>query len=93
MALLKDYYNPQTNVTISNAYWKIGETDGFLGGKRKIHVKLCCYENKINADENKNILFEFAFDFLPNLYTGANFFMQAYNHAKTLPQFSGAIDA
>jgi hypothetical protein len=93
MALLKDYYNPQTNTTIPNAYWKIGETDGFVGGKTKIRVKLYCYENKANADMNQNILFEFMFEFLPNLYTGSNFFMQAYNHVKTSPQFSDAIDA
>jgi hypothetical protein len=92
MALLKDYYNPQFNVTISNAYWKVEVNNGIVG-KTNLRVRMSCYKDRNTADTNIGKYCDFDFEFTPNLNSGVNFIAQAYIYAKTLPEFSGAIDA
>ena len=93
MGLLKDYYQPQFEITIPNCYWKVEVDNGIQGGREKIHVRLNCFKNKAVADTNRNKFSDFDFEFTPDLYSGVNFIAQAYDYAKTLPQFAGAIDA
>jgi hypothetical protein len=93
MALIKDYYNKQFGVTIPGCYWKIDIKNGLVGGKTKLRVRMNCFKTKAIADTNKNKFADFDFDFIPSLTSGVNFIEQAYAHAKTLPQFSGAINA
>lgn len=93
MALLKDYYNEQFEVTVPNAYWKVEVNVGIQGGKNKLHCRLNCFKNQSIADTNENKYADFDFDFIPDLNSADNFIKQAYEYAKTLPEFSGAIDA
>lgn len=93
MALLKEYNNPQFDVKFPNCYWKIDLDNGIIGSKNKLHVRMNCYKNRTNADMNKNKYGDFKFEFKPNLNSGINFIAQAYNYAKTLPEFKGAVDA
>jgi hypothetical protein len=93
MALLKDYYNSQFEVTVSNAYWKVEVDNGIVGGKTKLRCRLNCFKNQSIADTNQNKYADFDFEFVPDLNSADNFIKQAYVYAKTLPEFSGAVDA
>ena len=93
MALIKDYYQPQYEVTIAGCYWKIEVDNGIWGGKTKLRARLNCFKNQSVADTNENKYADFDFEFVPNLTSGDNFIAQAYVYAKTLPEFAGAIDA
>lgn len=94
MGLIKSYYEPRFEVTISDCYWKIDVENGVTGGKNFLRVRLSCYKNKTIADGNRDKYSDFDFDFTPNLSEGsANYIEQAYNYAKTLPEFADAIDA
>ena len=67
---------------------------GIRGGKTMLRARMNCYKDKAAADTNSNKYSDFDFDFVPNLTAGAdNFIAQAYTYAKTLPEFSTAIDA
>jgi hypothetical protein len=92
MALLKDYYNTQFNVTIPNCYWKIEVDNGIQGGKTKLKAKICCYKDKVTADTNHDEYTGIDFEFAPDLDSVTNFIAQAYTYAKTLPEFVGAAD-
>ena len=46
MALIKDYYQPQYQVTIAGCYWKIEVDNGIWGGKTKLHARLNCFKNQ-----------------------------------------------
>ena len=93
MGLIKDYYQPQFEITIVNCYWKIDLENGITGGKLKLQVRLNCFKNKAIADTNQGKYADFDFDFIPDLNSGVNFIQQAYDFVKTLPEFSGAVDA
>lgn len=94
MAIILNYYQPQYEITIENCYWKIDVDNGIMGGKYKLHVRLNCFKNKTTADTNRDKYSDFDFDFVPDLSEGApNYFEQAYNYVKTLPEFSDAYDA
>ena len=93
MALLKDFFQPYFEVTIVNCYWKIETDSGIQGGKTKIKARLSCYKNKTAADKDENKYGNFDFEFVPDLNSVNNFIAQAYLFAKTLPQFTNAIDA
>jgi hypothetical protein len=67
--------------------------NGIVGGKDKIKVRLNCFKDKNVADTNRNKYADFDFQFVPDLNSPNNFIAQAYLYAKTLPQFTGAIDA
>lgn len=93
MALLKEYYQPQFEITIPNCYWKVEVDNGINGGKTKLHTRMNCFKNKEIADTNQNKYADFDFQFVPDMASTDNFISQAYTYAKTLPEFSGAIDA
>lgn len=69
------------DLTVQNAYIKITKIHG---GKENILVS---YAVMFGSDEVDS---GYA-SFLPSL-EGKNFIAQAYDHLKTLPEFSGAID-
>jgi hypothetical protein len=94
MALLNDYYQPQYEITIPNCYWKIEIYNGISGGKTSIRVTLNCFKNKEIADTNIGQYANFNFNFVPDISDGSpNFITQAYNYAKTLPEFINAVGA
>lgn len=93
MALIKEYYQPQFEITIPNCYWKIEVNNGINGGKTKLHCRLNCFKNKAVADTNENKFSDFDFEFVPDLISGVNFLEQAYSYVKSLPEFSTAVDA
>jgi hypothetical protein len=93
MALIKEYYNNKLDVTIQNCYWKVEVDCGIIGGKTKLHVRMNCFRNKTIADTNSNKFMDFDFDFVPDMNSKLNFIAQAYEFAKNLSEFKGAIDA
>ena len=94
MALIKDYYQPQYEITIAGCYWKIEVNNGITGGKTKLKARMNCFKNQTIADTNNDKYCDFDFEFIPDLSANAdNFIAQAYEYAKTLPEFSGAVDA
>ena len=93
MALLMEYKLSNLDITIPNCYWKIENENGMRGGKNNISIRMSCYENKMDADNNINILTAYDFHFTPELYSGVNFIAQAYEHVKKIPYFKNAIDA
>jgi len=93
MALLKDYYNAQFEVTITDAYWKVELDNGITGGKTKLRCRMNCFKNQAIADTNTDKYADFDFEFVPDMLSADNFIKQAYDYAKTLPEFSGAVDA
>ena len=93
MALLKEYYLKQYDITIPNCYWKIANHNGISGGKTKLNVILLCYKNQEISNDIGSEYNGFGFQFVPDLKSGENFIAQAYAHAKTLPEFIDAIDA
>ena len=93
MALIKDYYQSQFEITIAGCYWKVEVDNGIQGGKEKLRCRLNCFKNQSIADTNQNKYADFDFEFVPDLGSADNFIKQAYIYAKTLPEFSGAVDA
>jgi hypothetical protein len=92
MALLKDYYQSQFEITIADCYWKVEVDNGIMGGKTKLRCRINCFKNEAIADTNQNKYADFDFEFVPDLNSADNFIKQAYIYAKTLPEFSGAVD-
>ena len=80
---LKNNFNEES--VIKNAYIQIYEMSG---GKLNLNIKYFIkQENKVNVVDKRS------FDFLPSVENNsANFFAQAYDHLKTLPEFAGAVD-
>lgn len=93
MALIKDYYQSQFEITIQDCYWKVEVDNGIQGGKTKLHCRLNCFKNQSIADTNDNKYSDFDFEFIPDLNSADNFIKQAYIYVKSLPEFDGAIDA
>jgi hypothetical protein len=70
-------------VIIQNAYIRV---DSISGGKENLSILVNSYKDKTLAPVKTNrFLYQPAMD-------GANFIAQAYDHLKTLPEFSGATD-
>lgn len=92
MALQKDYYVARFDVTKSDCYWKVALNDGIQGGKTLLNCFMLCYVDQATADTNSNEYGTFHFEFTPDLESADNFIKQAYVYAKTLPEFSGAVD-
>jgi hypothetical protein len=65
-----------------NAYWKIEQLSG---NKNYINVEIC-------ATLNGEQIERFVSVFTPDLDSSDNFIKQAYEHLKTLPDFSNAVD-
>ena len=92
MALQKDYYVSRFEVTKSDCYWKVAVEAGIEGGKTLLRCRMLCYKDQATADTNSNEWGGFNFEFVPDLVSADNFIKQAYDYAKTLPEFAGAID-
>ena len=92
MALQKDYYVARFDVTKSDCYWKVALEGGIDGGKTQLRCRMLCYANAAVADTNSGEYAGFSFEFAPDMESADNFIAQAYDYAKTLPKFSGAID-
>ncbi|EHE6924443.1 hypothetical protein J0Q07_001066 [Vibrio cholerae] len=88
MALLKDYakYIPGISepVVFKNAYWRLSNIEG---DKTSLLVNVEIRESS-DADGALGL---FAFHFEPDPH-GKNYHEQAYDHLKTLKDFSNAID-
>lgn len=70
-------------VVCENAYWKVSE---LTGNKNLIKFCVCASSSGLQIDA-------LTFSFVPSVDAGSgNFIAQAYNHIKTLPEFSGAVD-
>lgn len=85
MALKKDAVFERNGfegqLVAKDAYWKINHLHG---GKESMSVEIC-------ATVNGEQIERFVSLFNPDL-AGKNFIAQAYEHLKTLPEFSGATD-
>ena len=92
MALQKDYYVAKYDVTKTNCYWKVAIESGIEGGKTSLRCHMLCYADQTAADTNSGEYAGFNFEFVPNMVSTDNFIKQAYDYAKTLPEFSGAVD-
>ena len=92
MALQKDYYVARFDVTKTDCYWKVAIEGGIEGGKTLLRCLMLCYVNQTVADTNSNEYAGFNFEFVPDMESADNFIKQAYDYAKTLPEFSGALD-
>jgi len=92
MALIKEYFNDQFNITIADCYWKIEIDNGLTGGKEKLRVRMNCFKDREIANTNQNKFKDFDFQFVPDLESVDNFLTQAYAYAKTLPEFTEAVD-
>ena len=92
MALQKDYYVARYDVTKTNCYWKVAIEGGIEGGKTQLRCRMLCYADQATADTNSDEYAGFNFEFAPDMESADNFIAQAYDHAKTLPEFSGAVD-
>ena len=92
MALQKDYYVAKYDITKSDCYWKVEQEFGIQGGKTLLRCRMLCYPDQATADINAGEYAGFQFEFVPDMESADNFIKQAYDHAKTLPEFSGAVD-
>jgi len=92
MALQKDYYVARYDITKAECYWKVSIDDGIQGGKTLLRCRMLCYADKASADTNSGEYGGFDFEFVPDLESANNFIAQSYIYAKTLPEFSGAVD-
>ena len=51
-----------------------------------------CFKDREIANTNQNKFKDFDFQFVPDLESVDNFLTQAYAYAKTLPEFTEAVD-
>ena len=79
--VLKDNFNDDKQFV--NAYVKI---DSLSGNIKVMNITINTYREKDGQQINCQQLF-----FIPDL-NGKNFFAQAYDYLKTLPEFAGATD-
>jgi len=94
MALQMNYYSPQFDITMYNAYWRINPKSGLVGGKDELHYIIEVFKNAdMSHVESPQALERHTLMFTPDISGGAeNFIKQAYLHAKSTPYFSGSID-
>ena len=88
MALRKDFIKTlpgfDGSLTASDVYWKITNVQGGKDGA----------SYTIEGFKGDQQVFGYSFDFIPSMEDGSgNFIKQAYEHAKTLPEFADAGDA
>jgi len=75
-----------TTITASNAVWRI---DGIVGNKTRMSLNMGVYKDALMEKK----IGQRSFDFTPSVVEGAkNFISQGYDHLKTLPEFSDAVD-
>jgi len=87
MALLKDHKveiaGVADGVTVPQVYWKVAR---IIGGKDSLAVH-------VDGSKDGEHVAAYRSAFIPSVGAGAaNFIAQAYQHLKTLPEFSGAED-
>lgn len=89
MALQQTIVN-KSGITITDAYRRVYS----LGGsKDQLTVTVKSYVDKNAFANNLQEVQEDAFCFVPSVADGASdFYTQAYEYLKNLPEFSGAID-
>lgn len=94
MALQMNYYSRQYDIMIYNAYWRINPKNGLVGGKDEINYIIEVFKNAdMSHVENPQPLDRLTFTFLPDITEGAdNFIAQAYDNAKTRPEFLNSVD-
>ena len=87
MALKADFTKTEQNfngsLVAKNVYWKI---DNVAGNKQKCKITVGAY-----VEPNERMLGNLEFYFVPKM-NDSNFIAQAYEHLKTLSEFSGATD-
>ena len=86
MAFLKNcekQVNGFGNVILNDGYCKV---TNIIGSKEQIKFTLTVFNKQSNM-----IFKESIYKFIPSM-DGGNFIKQAYEHLKTLPEFSGATD-
>jgi acyl-CoA thioesterase len=79
LTITKDGFNG--SLVAKNAYWKVQKV---LGDKALISAEVV-------AIVNGKVVDTISASFVPDM-DGKNFIAQAYDHLKTLPEFSGATD-
>lgn len=78
-------------MTIESSYARV---DAITGSKDEITVSVSYYFNNAAAQSGKPYVQQEQYPFTPSISDDApNFIKQAYEYLKTLPEFSGAIDA
>lgn len=87
MALEKDFIKTiagfDGSLTATGVYWKVTNVRGDKNG----------VTYTIEGFKDNQQVFGYSFDFTPSVADGAgNFIKQAYDHAKTLPEFTDAKD-
>ena len=67
----------------TDAYWRVTE---IVGNKSSIKFVVCAFSDNLQVDGR-------TYEFKPSVDDGSdNFIKQAYEHLKTLPEFSGSQD-
>lgn len=84
--LVKKEQNFSGELVAQNAYWRV---ESVSADKTKGTAKVLTYTEK--PSEKSAIVSSMLIDFPVDL-NGENFIKQAYNHIKTMPEFSGAVD-
>jgi|DEB0MinimDraft_10_1074344.scaffolds.fasta_scaffold20642_2 hypothetical protein len=85
MALQKTTQH-NSGIEAVNAYWKIVSISG---NKDSLLVQLNAYKDENSSSDG--VINSVEFSFQPELNT-TNFIEQAYNQAKTMPEFADATD-
>lgn len=89
MGLLKTI-ELESGLIVQNAYCKIIVISG---NSEEMTLYLSTYVDRDASIEEKPYLRQTAFSFVPSLLDGAdNFIKQGYEHLKTLPEFTNAVD-
>ena len=71
---------------------KINNVIGITGGKELIKCQLSCYLNKEIADTDSNELDNYLFEFVPELDSPKNLFVQAYERIRLEDKFINSIN-
>lgn len=87
---LEHYLTLNSGINVTNAYSRIEIIEG---GKDQLDIVVMSYLNQSAIQENKEPLAVVRYTFVPNIgSTSLNFFVQGYEHLKTLPGYEGATD-
>ena len=93
MALQLNYTYAPFNTTYNNSYWRINTRNGITGGKNGFHYNIEMFINADHANsKDARPIDSYRGNFISNLNSGLNIIAEAYNHAKTLPKFSGSTN-
>jgi len=79
--LTKAFHGFSGQLQAENVYYKVEQVSG---NKERVEFTIRGYKDGAHIDS-------FSAEFQPSM-DGGNYIQQAYLHAKTLPEFSGAVD-